>query len=192
MDVVRPRVSQRCVPKSGAGSDGRFSGGAQGGGFFGGAPGAKAALRDVHDGCESCSSGLWLLSDRLLLACSFWLGISSCLWEAVSDMTTGGDRLLEFAGRRLHCYCKTLERCHADELIRQTHFGPMGHVSVPFRHAPGGAFVFQKYRDAVTIRKEGVLRSLVNFGNLTSSLSIKSPIFKQSRLFLTAVDHLRW
>ena len=31
----------------------------------------------------------------------------------------------------------------------------MGHVSVPFRHAPGGAVVFQKNGDAVPIRKEG-------------------------------------
>ena len=48
------------------------------------------------------------------------------------------------------------------------HFGPMGHVSVPFRHAPGGAVLFQKNRDAVPIRKVVVLRSLVNFENRIS------------------------
>ena len=40
------------------------------------------------------------------------------------------------------------------------HFGPMGHVSVPFRHAPGGAVVFQENRDAVPIRKVVVKRFL--------------------------------
>ena len=44
----------------------------------------------------------------------------------------------------------------------------MGHVSVPFRHAPGGAVFFQKLRDAVPIRKVVVLRSLADFGNRTS------------------------
>ena len=48
------------------------------------------------------------------------------------------------------------------------HFGPMGHVSVPFRHAPGGAVVFQKNRDAVPIRKVVVLRSLGNIENRAS------------------------
>ena len=75
---------------SGAGSGGRFTGGAQGCGFLGGAPGVKAALRDVHDGCERCSPGLWLLTDRLLLSCSLWLNISRYLWEAASNMTTEG------------------------------------------------------------------------------------------------------
>ena len=36
----------------------------------------------------------------------------------------------------------------------------MTQVSVPFRHAPGGAVVFQKNKDAVPIRKVVVLRSL--------------------------------
>ena len=66
----RPRFPHRCAPKSGAGSDGRFTAGAQGCGFLRGAPGRKAALRDVHDGCGRCSPGFWLLTDRLLLPCS--------------------------------------------------------------------------------------------------------------------------
>ena len=52
MDAVRPGFPFRRATKSGAGSDGRFTGGVQGCGFLGGAPGRKAVLRDVHDGCE--------------------------------------------------------------------------------------------------------------------------------------------
>ena len=48
------------------------------------------------------------------------------------------------------------------------HVGPMGHVSVPFRHAPGGADVFQKDRDAVPSRKVVVLRSLGKIVNRAS------------------------
>ena len=98
MAAGRPRFPHRCVPKSGAGSDGRFSGGAQGCGFHGGAPGRKASLRFEPDGCERCSPGLWLLKGRLLLPFSLWLDVSLCLWEAASYETADGDRLLELAG----------------------------------------------------------------------------------------------
>ena len=90
MDTVRPRFPHRCVPKSVAGSDGRCTGGAQRCGFLGGAPGRKATLRDVHNGCDRCSPGLWLLTGRLLLTCSLWLDNSRYLWEAASNMTTEG------------------------------------------------------------------------------------------------------
>ena len=66
MNTVRPRLPYKCVPKSDAGSDGRFTGGAQGCGSLGGAHGRKAATSDVHDGCERCSPGLWLLTVRLV------------------------------------------------------------------------------------------------------------------------------
>ena len=58
--------------------------------FLGGALGRKAALRDVHDGCERCSPGLWLLTVRLLFTCSLWLDTSRYLWEAAFHMTAEG------------------------------------------------------------------------------------------------------
>ena len=88
MGSVRPRFPHRCVPKSVAETDGRFTGGAQRCGSLGGAPGRNDALRDVHDGCGRCSPGLWLLTGRLLLTCSLWLDNSRYPWEAASNMTT--------------------------------------------------------------------------------------------------------
>ena len=112
MDAVRPRVPHRCVPKSGAGSDVRFSGGAQEWWFS-----WRCTWR------ESCSSRsarrLRKLFIRdvaavrpILLACSLCLDMSRRLGEAalLQNAPTNGDRLLELAGRRLHCYCKTHER----------------------------------------------------------------------------------
>ena len=90
MAAGRPRFRHRCSPKSGAGSDDRFAVGAQGCGFLGDAPGRKAALRDVRDGCDRCTPGLWQLTDRLRLTCSLWLDISRFLWEAASNLITEG------------------------------------------------------------------------------------------------------
>ena len=130
MYAVRPRLPQRCVPKSGAVSDGRLSGDAQGCVFLGGVLGRKAALRHAHDGCKRCSPGSLLLTDRLRKRSSRsstpirpdstnLIGALITLVSNFREIEVLRNVLLELAGRRLLCHCKTHERYHADELSRQ-------------------------------------------------------------------------